>query len=200
MDTGITVLQDYGVLKACSDRQKLCGYACCKFTAGNWIMLLPNEYQHALQQGLKHQHLNINAEKNAATCHRPCGNGDLKPIDCSWYPLFPANETATQFLVADHRKCPIPNHQLIDKMWSVHHAALDWEQKNAGSLAYMVSLSRDFVGYQPYPYKIEAGQVMNMTDAELQALELAKPLPENYVCHDWTSTVQGYSASTTPDD
>jgi hypothetical protein len=200
INTGETVLKEDGVLSSCVKRQGICGYACCKFTAGNWIMLLPDEYQQATQRGLKLEHLSFDATHTQAICHKPCQKGDLKPMDCSWYPLFPANPSATQFLVADHRKCPIPNHELIDKMLSVHKAALAWEQQQPGSLEKVARLSRGFVGYMPFPYKIENGQVFDMSEEEMQALSLKEQLPADYVCSEWTIDQQGYSASTTPDD
>lgn len=126
--------------------------------------------------------------------------GDLKPIDCSWYPLFPANENATKFLVADHRKCPIPNNELIDKMWSIHIAALTWEQYHPGTLKQMVALSRGFVGYMPFPYRIENQSVVKMSPDELQEIALPNELPTDYVCKEWSSIQFGYTATKTPDD
>lgn len=200
INTGESVLTEDGGLLACTKRQKLCGYACCKFTAGNWIMLLPDEYQQAIQQGLTAAHLSFNSDHTEAVCHKPCQKGELKPMDCSWYPLFPVNETATKFLVADHRKCPIPNHELIEKMLSVHSSALAWEQQHLGSLAKIVLLSRGFVGYLPFPYKIDNGQVFKMSEQEMQDLHFVQQLPDDYVCNEWTINQQGYTASTTPDD
>lgn len=199
VNTGETVLKEDGVLPSCIKRQSLCGYACCKFSAGNWIMLLSGEYELAVQQGLKRDHLKFENDRHAV-CFTPCKTGDLKPIDCSWYPLFPANHDATKFLVADYRKCPIPNNELIDKMLAVHTAALAWEQLYAGSLEQMITLSRDFVGYMPFPYKIENGSVVNMTAQELQDIALPNELPKDYVCKEWTVIKPGYNATVTPDD
>lgn len=199
INTGQTVLKEDGVLPSCTKRQNLCGFACCKFSAGNWIMLLPGEYQLAEQQNLQRNHLSF--ENNThAVCHSPCQKGDLKPIDCSWYPLFPANRSATKFLVADHRKCPIPNHELIDKMLTVHASALEWEQQHPGSLEQMVVLSRDFVGYMPFPYKIKNNSVADMTEQELQDIALPNELPKDYACKEWTVIAWGYNATHTPDD
>jgi Fe-S-cluster containining protein len=200
INTGQSVLTEEGGLPACTKRQKLCGYACCKFTAGNWILLLPGEYQQAIQQSLQSAHLSFDSSYTEAVCHKPCQKGEFKPLDCSWYPLFPANQTATKFLVADHRKCPIPNHELIAKMLSVQTSALAWELKHAGSLAKIAQLSRGFVGYLPFPYKIENGLVQDMSEQEIQDLALAQQLPADYVCREWTIEQQGYTASTTPDD
>ena len=200
INTGETVLKDNGALLACTQRQSLCGYACCKFTAGNWIMLLPDEYQQAEQHRLKSTHLSVDSNNTQATCHKPCQKGDFKPLDCSWYPLFPANPTATKFLVADHRKCPIPNHELLDKMLSVQKTALAWEQQHAGSLEQIVRLSRGFVGYLPFPYKIEAGQVMKMRPEEMQEIALTNQLPNDYLCSEWSISQNGYTDLTTPDD
>jgi hypothetical protein len=200
INTGETVLQEDGVLSSCTKRQNICGYACCKFTAGNWILLLEGEYQQAMQQGLTAAHLSFDASHTQATCHKPCQKGELKPMDCSWYPLFPANQTATKFLVADHRKCPIPNHELLDKMLSVHKTALAWEQQHAGSLEKIAQLSRGFVGYHPFPYKIDNGQVIKMTAEEMQDLALTHALPADYSCSEWTISQLGYTALTTPDD
>ncbi|MCF7971181.1 MAG: hypothetical protein K9L22_08475 [Methylococcaceae bacterium] len=198
-NTGETILNNTGTFPACAKRQSICGYACCKFGSGNWIMLLPGEYEQAQQQNLKRDHLTFDNPSHAI-CHSPCHKGDLKPIDCSWYPLFPANIEATQFLVADHRKCPIPNTELFDKMREVHAAALLWEQNNPGSLEQIITLSKDFVGYMPFPYKIENNDILLMNDEELKELMINNSLPANYVCQEWLIDAQGYSATGTPDD
>ncbi|MDD2760206.1 MAG: hypothetical protein PHH11_07915 [Methylomonas sp.] len=199
INTGCTVLKEDGVLTACTNRQGLCGYACCQFGEGNWIMLLPGEYELALQQGLKMDHLDCE-NKQHAVCRSPCQTGDLKPIDCAWYPLFPANRDATKFLVADHRKCPIPNRELIEKMMATHVSALAWERRYPGSLGQMVASSRHFVGYMPFPYKIENGTVTNMTAEEMQAISLPKEFPRNYICKEWMHVESGYTAIATPED
>jgi len=199
VNTGETILKENGVLSSCAKRQGLCGYACCKFGSNNWIMLLPGEYESAIQQNLKQDHL-VFDNNSHVVCTAPCEAGDLKPIDCAWYPLFPANDDATKFLVADHRKCPIPNHELIDKMLAVHASASAWEQRHPGSLAQMAILSRGFVGYMPFPYKIENNAVVNMDIQEQQDIALSNELPNDYVCKEWTAPALGYSATCTPDD
>jgi len=75
INTGKTVLKEDGVMPSCTKRQSLCGYACCKFTAGNWIMLLPGEHQQAMQQGLTAAHLSFDASHTQATCQKPCQKG-----------------------------------------------------------------------------------------------------------------------------
>jgi hypothetical protein len=199
INTGKTVLKEDGIMLSCTERQGLCGYACCKFSVGNWIMLLPGEYKSAVRQNLKRDHLIIENEVRAV-CTSPCKKGDLKPLDCSWYPLFPANRNATKFLVADHRKCPIPNKELIDKMLSIHASALAWEQQYPGSLEQIVALARGFVGYMPFPYKIENNAIANMTAEELRDIALPNEFPTDYVCTEWTVIKPGYSAILTPDD
>jgi hypothetical protein len=198
VNTGETVLNEKGVLPACTEMKGLCGYACCKFS-NNWIMLLPGEYELAVQKNLKQEHLDFKSNSQVV-CTTPCQTGDLKPIDCAWYPLFPANNDATQFLVADHRKCPIPNQDLIDKMLEIHASASAWEQRHPGSLAQMAALSRGFVGYMPFPYKIENNAVVNMDSQELQAIALPTELPKDYVCEEWTVPALGYGATYTPND
>ncbi|WP_139306188.1 hypothetical protein [Methylomonas sp. LWB] len=198
-NTGNTVLNDDGVFSACMERQVLCGYACCKFRGGNWIMLLPGEYELADEVDLKTDHLAFQDNLHAI-CSKPCKNGDLKPMDCSWYPLFPANETATKFLVADHRKCPIPNKHLIDKMRAVHTAALTWEKRFPGALKRIVALSRDFVGYKPFPYKLDNQSVLEMLPEELLEITLPTEFSVDYVCMEWTSNQAGYTATSTPED
>lgn len=198
-NTGNTVLNDNGVFSACIERQALCGYACCKFSGGNWIMLLPGEYELAGKAKLKTDHLVFQGGLQAV-CAKPCKSGDFKPMDCSWYPLFPANETATKFLVADHRKCPIPNKHLINKMRMVHAAALTWESRFPGALKRIVALSRDFVGYKPFPYKMENQSVLEMSPDELLEITLSTEFPADYVCMDWTRIQVGYTATSTPED
>ena len=123
-DSAKTVLNDEGVFSACMTRQSVCNYSCCKFREDEWIMLLPGEYELAQQQNMKFGHLNIVNKGHAiyADCLKPCQSGDFKPVDCSWYPLFPANASATLFLATDNRKCPIPIDELVEKMLDVQAA------------------------------------------------------------------------------
>lgn len=198
--TGQTVLKTVGIIKACTDRQKICNYACCKFNVGNWIMMLPGELEAAHEQKLSVASLDISEDGVAAVCQKPCVQGDLKPLDCSWYPLFPANETATKFLVADHRKCPIPNHELVKTMFEVSASALAWDARHPGSLKQMVEASRNFVGYLPFPYKIEGDQAILMDADELSELMPPHQLPEDYQCKEWPVKLPGYTATNTPDE
>lgn len=163
-------------------------------------MLPPEELALAQRLKLNTQSLAIYPDRNGAVCLSPCREGDLKPLDCSWYPLFPVNETATKFLVADHRKCPIPNQALFSMLFEVSASALAWEKHYPGSLVKMAALAKGFVGYLPFPYKIEGSRILEMTNKEIEELPFPKQLPPDYRCEDWPIHLPGYTAVQTPDE
>ena len=211
--TGWTVIDniDHGVFDACQQRVDLCGYACCKFgKLGNWIKALPGEAEEARKRGLSFAHLDLQSEDEtgaAFICNRPCKAGEFKSIDCAIYPLFIANETATQFVIADHRKCPIPSDRLIGHARHAQAIGFQWEANHPGTLKAMAAAAKAFIAYQPFPWEIGLnGDVRRLTEDETIAITPNDTLPDDYV-PDWTPTgrfegvdVTIYGAKRTPED
>lgn len=196
-------LSDFdGILSSCLKRQGLCGYACCQFgQLGNWIFALPGEVEAARQAKLSMEHLTITKfeDGHALHCNRPCTEGEFKPLDCAWYPLYPAAEDATLFIVADHRKCPIPNKQLIEHARLVGQKALAWDKAYPGSLKAMVASAKEFKAYAAFPYRIsQDGEVTHLTAEECAAIAPTTMLEDEYQS-EWSSTVAGYTRHETPD-
>lgn len=124
-----------------------CGWKCCGFMQGNYIVLHPNEIDMALKNGVSLDHLDIfdtNYYGGArATCHAQdtsvCDNG-YKPLDCSSYPLFPMigkQELTNEWLIGE--KCPLQISDLkqhlvdVNKTWEhavkINPSILTWLTK-----------------------------------------------------------------------
>lgn len=191
-----------GILPACTQRQSLCAYACCQFgKLGNWIFALPGEVERAQQAGLSMAHLTVTKFENghALHCNRPCTAGEFKPLDCAWYPLYPASSDATLFIVADHRKCPIPNRELIEHARLVGQKARAWDQAHPGSLQAMVASAKDFKAYTAFPFRIGLdGTVSPLSPAECAAIAPRVLLPDDFQS-EWSKKVSGYTRDETPD-
>lgn len=95
---------------------KGCGFRCCEFNQGNYIVLYPGEIEQAQADGHSLAHLDIfDTDYHGgarATCHAAntatCDNG-YKPLDCATYPFFPtvgAKGKTLQGLLKGS-KCPI---------------------------------------------------------------------------------------------
>ncbi len=100
-----------------------CGWRCCQFMQGNYIVMHPGEVEDAQDRGASLAHLDL-FDKDyhggvRATCHATdtanCDDG-YKPLDCSTYPLFPfieassSPEPSDEWLVGE--KCPLRRDQL----------------------------------------------------------------------------------------
>jgi Fe-S-cluster containining protein len=99
-----------------------CGYRCCEFQQGNYIVLVPGELDEARKHGLSLDHLRITKEERGghrAICHaRDTGtcDGGYKPLDCQSYPFFPTlgpGEDEVSVLLKG-RKCPLVVAELGD--------------------------------------------------------------------------------------
>lgn len=108
-----------------------CGYTCCEFAQGNYIVLPPGEVEEAQSRGERLDHLELTPLAFGgwrAVCHAretaTCDHG-YKPLDCCSYPFFPvinANDT----LAADLKgaKCPLAAHALtshrrwVERAWN----------------------------------------------------------------------------------
>lgn len=89
-----------------------CGWKCCQFQQGNYIVTYPGELEKAAAEGIKIDHLKIiDADykggakvvcvaQNTADC-----DGGLKPFDCKAYPFFPADDAGELFIKGE--KCPL---------------------------------------------------------------------------------------------
>lgn len=205
--TVISGLFGNGTFNACRKRVHICGYACCKFgNLGNWIAAAPGELASAKVQRLSLDHLTIIEERPDGSaniqCNRPCVEAEFKPIDCAIYPLFPANVECTRFIVADHRKCPIPNRELIGWAFNVQSILRHWENEHPGSIARIVNDGKGFKAYQPYPFElVNPPFVRSLTEAESYEIRPNDTLPDNWVPQ-WTTgaPTSGYTSTSTPED
>ena len=71
-DTGNSVIpiQYEGQFQACADKVNVCGYACCKFTLGNFIYVLEGEREAAALANLSEDHLSLEASKDGVEIGR----------------------------------------------------------------------------------------------------------------------------------
>lgn len=133
-----------------------CGYCCCQFNHGNYIVLYPGELEAARAAGLSLAHLDIfdlDYHGGArATCHASdpsCCDGGYKPLDCASYPFFPVVEEDGGLGLLRGAKCPlqtemIPEHQAwVRQVW----AELLADEPVVGEWLRKVAL----VGYEPVP-------------------------------------------------
>lgn len=99
-----------------------CGFRCCRFDQGNYIVLFPDEWEAAQAAGSVLSHLQIIDDDyhggKRAVCQAndalTCDNG-YKPLDCASYPLFPKrspNGTCGDFVKG--AKCPLRTEHLAD--------------------------------------------------------------------------------------
>lgn len=92
-----------GKITSCADSG--CGWHCCEFKQGNYIVSLPNELD-----GKNIDHLEVidddyhGGKKLICKAKHPenC-DGGYKPIDCRMYPLFPSGKDS----YLSGQKCPL---------------------------------------------------------------------------------------------
>lgn len=102
-----------------------CGFRCCNFDEGNYILLFPNELKEAEQKGLSTKHLSVIAEDklggHKVVCKAKdtstCDNG-YKPLDCSFYPFFPKLED-DKLVILRGNKCPLKTNDIPDHLQDV---------------------------------------------------------------------------------
>jgi hypothetical protein len=103
-----------------------CGWRCCQFQQGNYIVLYPGELAAARAAGQPTAHLEITdpdyhggqkavcKARDTAIC-----DGGFKPLDCVSYPFFPAPPGSGPVeLLIKGRKCPLLAQHLR------HHTAI----------------------------------------------------------------------------
>jgi Fe-S-cluster containining protein len=108
-----------------------CGFRCCDFQQGNYIVLYPGELEAAQLRSESTSHLQdlepyeggykaVCKAADTATC-----DGGYKPLDCKSYPFFPSinEEDGSVDVVLKGGKCPltadmIPDHrQWVGTEW-----------------------------------------------------------------------------------
>ena len=98
-----------------------CGFRCCEFQQGNYIVLHPGELAAAEARGESTAHLEVTRTERGghrAICRagrtEVCDDG-YKPLDCQSYPYFPllaeGEETVSRWLLKG-RKCPLLPHEI----------------------------------------------------------------------------------------
>jgi hypothetical protein len=90
-----------------------CGFTCCEFQQGNYIVLYPGELEAASEAGTSLKHLKITERYHGgfkAICTAKetatCDNG-YKPLDCKSYPYFPLVRDAVIIAGLKGKKCPL---------------------------------------------------------------------------------------------
>lgn len=205
-DTGTTVRDFDGTFPECQARVHICDYACCKFgPMGNWIATYPGEVEEARNLGLGFDHLVVTPlDTNAAcsvTCIRPCVGGEFKSIDCAIYPLFPANDDASLFIVADHRKCPIPNSQLMGWAIKVRRLLEEIEAETPGTIANMAKNGQGFKGYQAFPFRVWGSMALPLRMFEVHSLFKDYQFEPVTCKYDVTPLIKSlYTSTNTPED
>lgn len=102
-----------GVIPHCPHQN--CGFRCCEFNQGNYIVLYPGELEAAQKRSESVKHLEILELDNGgykAVCRAQdtsCCDSGYKPLDCQSYPFFPSINPLTQRIVAGTKgkKCPL---------------------------------------------------------------------------------------------
>ena len=112
-----------GLIEECSSAN--CNYHCCDFNQGNYIVLLPNEFEYAKKSKQSLNHLTIidktpgNGFK--AICKAKdtsvCDNG-YKPVDCKIYPVFPS---AKDKFMLKGKKCPLDINKIQQHIKNTKH-------------------------------------------------------------------------------
>lgn len=92
-----------------------CGYRCCDFSAGNYIVLYPGELAAARESDQSVEHLSISPDGcggHRAVCRAvdtSICDGGYKPLDCASYPFFPTidHENGKVQTGLKGAKCPL---------------------------------------------------------------------------------------------
>jgi hypothetical protein len=127
MDVPVEAAPSHGTIAACPHQG--CGYRCCEFQQGNYIVMYPGELESAVAQGHSVEHLTITASYNGgfkAICTArqtaTCDNG-YKPLDCQSYPYFPVVKDGSIQVGLKGKKCPLvlelmPGHaEFVERQW-----------------------------------------------------------------------------------
>lgn len=121
-----------------------CGFRCCEFQQGNYIVMYPGELEtaHALGESTAHLevldayhggHKMICKAGDTATCDR-----GYKPLDCQSYPFFPTVPADNEHIEVTLKgsKCPLTTALILDhrrwvgEMWNwlarLHPGVTNW--------------------------------------------------------------------------
>lgn len=144
-----------GVIPTCHESG--CGYRCCDFSRGNYIVLYPGELNEAVSAGAALGHLEIRPSSDGghrAICHAcdtGCCDGGYKPLDCASYPFFPTIDSSDQQVRSGlaSPKCPLLLSGLREhRQW----VARQWRSLAARSYAVRRWLGRvTLVDYRSLP-------------------------------------------------
>jgi hypothetical protein len=142
-----------GRIAACPKGQ--CGFTCCDFQQGNYIVLHPGELEAAKSRGESLHHLAVYAEEAGgyrATCRARATatcDGGYKPLDCRSYPLFPTvtdGASPRVDVVLKGSKCPLQLDEIREHEVYVRRA---WSRVLASSPDVVEWLRRvRLVGYE----------------------------------------------------
>ncbi|QDT68834.1 hypothetical protein MalM25_17590 [Planctomycetes bacterium MalM25] len=141
-----------GIIAGCATAG--CGYTCCEFAQGNYIVLPPGEVEEAKDRGERLDHLELSPLPFGgwrAICHAQktstC-DGGYKPLDCRSYPYFPIVDSR-QMLTAGLKgaKCPLKGPAIASHRHWVERAWQSLLQSSPELLEWLRSVR--LVGYEP---------------------------------------------------
>jgi Fe-S-cluster containining protein len=154
--------KDAGRITSCATSG--CGWRCCEFQQGNFIVLYPGELEKAEADGQSTRHLKVIDDdyhggkkavcvaRNKATC-----DDGFKPLDCASYPFFPAPPGRGPVdLMIKGKKCPLQTEHLQGHAADVRAA---WNAVAARSPETTAWLNKvELVGYTdpPEPKRLNA--------------------------------------------
>lgn len=156
-----------------------CGFICCDFAVGNYIVLYPGELAEAQKQGLSTDHLEISEghlgghKAVCVACDTSTCDGGYKPLDCAGYPFFPTINDADEVEAGlKGAKCPLQVSQLANHRSWVIQAWSDVAHRIDGMIEWIRQTR--LVGYE----RVVVG---DQSTAETPQQELNGPVPPGEV-------------------
>lgn len=138
-------MNNNGKIENCSDTG--CGWICCKFNKGNYIVLFPNELKD-VKESVKHLKViddNYKGGKKVVCTADNTANCDdgYKPIDCKLYPLWMKEGGYIK-----GSKCPLPMNIIEDHKVAAQTFIDEYMEKNKEVDAYEFMDKISMVGYE----------------------------------------------------
>jgi len=144
-----TVESEPGTIALCPHMG--CGFTCCNFQQGNYIVLYPDELEAAIRSGASIKHLKllenyhggfkiVCSAINTATC-----DSGFKPLDCRSYPYFPTVVDGKIVANLKGKKCPLPTSKTNEHTRYVQE---EWEKIACQKPSVLTWLGKvELVGY-----------------------------------------------------
>lgn len=131
-----------------------CGFVCCTFMQGNYIVLYPGELDAAARAGASSDHLTITDPDDHGGRRAICTAADTatcdhgyKPLDCQSYPYFPVAGDGARLGLIRGAKCPLPDPAIRDHAGWVRRAWTMLLVQHPEVAAWLAAVT--LVGYRP---------------------------------------------------